>query len=91
MNAEDQALYEIPAAADEMPIPQAVHGSPRGPGARGIDKVPLLATTGNDMSSKESVDMPMQAMMHPAVEKVSCFALHNCTKPTYILCPAFAA
>lgn len=68
--AEDQALYDIPGAADEMPPPQSIHGEPRGPGGRGIEGVPLLATTGNDMSSKESVDMPMQAMTHPLVEKV---------------------
>ena len=74
--AEDTALYDIPAAADEMPPPQAVHGEPRGPGGRGIQGVPLLATTGNDMSSKESVDMPMEAMTHPLVEKVSLLCAH---------------
>ena len=74
--AEDTALYDIPAAANEMPPPQAVHGEPRGPGGRGIQGVPLLATTGNDMSSKESVDMPMEAMTHPLVEKVSLLCAH---------------
>lgn len=68
--AEDDALYNIPGAADEMPLPQVVYGEPRGPGHRGMDQIPLLATTGNDMSSKESVDMPMEAMTHPAVQKV---------------------
>lgn len=71
MFAEDPALYDIPGAADEMPLPQSVLGDPRGPGGRGLDGVPLLATTGNDMSSKESVDKPMQAMTHPLVEKAS--------------------
>ena len=71
--AEDEALNSIPAAADEMPPPQATYGEPRGPGHRGLSQIPLLATTGNDMSSKESVDMPMEAMTHPAVEKVSGF------------------
>jgi hypothetical protein len=69
--AEDPALYDIPGAADEMPLPQSILGDPRGPGGRGLEGVPLLATTGNDMSSKESVDMPMQAMTHPLVEKAS--------------------
>lgn len=69
--ADNLALYDIPGAADEMPPPQAILGDPRGPGGRGIQGVPLLATTGNDMSSKESVDMPMEAMTHPLVEKVS--------------------
>jgi len=54
-----------------MPLPQSILGDPRGPGGRGLEGVPLLATTGNDMSSKESVDMPMQAMTHPLVEKAS--------------------
>ena len=67
--AEEDALYSMPGAADEPP-PQAVYGEPRGPGHRGMDQIPLLATTGNDMSSKESVDMPMEAMTHPAVQKV---------------------
>ncbi len=69
--AEHPALYDIPGAADEMPLPQSILGDPRGPGGRGLEGVPLLATTGNDMSSKESVDMPMQAMTHPLVEKAS--------------------
>lgn len=69
--AEDEALYSIPAAADELPPPQATYGEPRGPGHRGLSQIPLLASSGNDMSSKESVDMPMEAMTHPAVQKVS--------------------
>ncbi len=68
--AEDEALYTIPGAADEMPPTQATYGEPRGPGHRGMDQIPLLATTGNDMSSKESVDMPIEAMTHPAVQQV---------------------
>ena len=68
--AEDEALYSIPAAADELLPPQATYGEPRGPGHRGLSQIPLLASTGNDMSSKESVDMPMEAMTHPAVQKV---------------------
>lgn len=75
--AEDEALYSIPAAADEMPPPQATYGEPRGPGQRVLSQIPLLATTGNDMSSKESVDMPMEAMTHPDVQKVSvCSVVH---------------
>ena len=54
-----------------MPLPQSILGDPRGLGGRGLEGVPLLATTGNDMSSKDSVDMPMQAMAHPLVEKAS--------------------
>ena len=54
-----------------MPLPQSILGDPRDPGDRGLEGVPLLATTRNDMSSKEIVDMPMQAMTHPLVEKAS--------------------
>ena len=83
-DAEDEALYSIPAAADEMPPPQATYGEPRGPGHRGLSQIPLLATTGNDMSSKESVDMPMEAMTHPAVQKVcSCSVVVDMTE---VLC-----
>lgn len=67
---EDEELYSIPGAAEEMPPPQAIHGGARGPGHRALDQIPLLATTGHDKSSKESVDMPMEAMTHPLVEKV---------------------
>ena len=76
-DAGDEALYSIPAAADEMPPPQATYGEPRGPSHRGLSQVPLLVTTGNDMSSKESVDMPMEAMTHPAVQKVC-----SCSHPS---------
>ena len=75
--AGDEALYSIPGAADEMPPPEASYGEARGSGHRGIDQIPLLATTGNDMSSKESVDMPMQAMTHPLVEKVMSYLVHG--------------
>lgn len=68
--AEDEVLYTMPGAADEMLPPQASYGEPRGPGHRGMDQIPLLATTGNDLSSRESVDMPMEAITHPAVQKV---------------------
>lgn len=79
-----------------MPLPQSILGDPRGPGGRGLEGVPLLATTGNDMSSKESVDMPMQAMTHPLVEKASiaysladvCQNLH--VPAVQILCPESA-
>ena len=67
--AEDEALYNVPGAADEMPLPQATYGEARAPGHRTIDQIPLLATTGNDMSSKERVDMPNASHDSPAGRK----------------------
>lgn len=53
-------------------MPQGIRivGEAREPGQRVLHQLPLLATTGNDMSSKESVDMPIKAITHPLVHRV---------------------
>lgn len=75
-----------------MPLPQSILGDPRGPGERGPEGLPLLATTGNDMSSMDSVDMPMQAMTHPLVEKASrLLSLVDVCQTLHALCAQFLA
>ena len=72
--AADAELFEIPDEASEMPQQAAQSGlvsTARDPGQRGLQQTPLLATTGNDLSSKESVDMPMHAFTNPQVHRVS--------------------
>ena len=70
----DRELYDIPGEASEMPqqptSQPGLIGSARGPGQRDVHQIPLLATTGNDLSSKESVDMPMQAFTNPQIHRV---------------------
>lgn len=79
----DIDLYDITGEASEMPQqPTSQSGlvsTARGPGQRGIQHVPLLATTGNDLSSKKSVDMLMQAFTNPQVHKVGAASFdHAC-------------
>lgn len=73
--AADAELYEIPDEASEMAQQIAAQSGlvsiARDPGQRGLQQMPLLATTGNDLSSKESVDMPMHAFTNPQVHRVS--------------------
>ena len=63
-------MDNFPEEADEMPRSPGIVGEARASGQRDLQQLPLLATTGNDMSSKESVDMPMHAITNPLVHRV---------------------